>query len=668
MKLQEFLRARHLDGLSLPDWEQRHERLYYPVYRFDGSRIEDLLRFRSLDPQAEQRFGWSKAGNTPRMFWYHDAQARRHAIDSSGVLYLTSGETDCLTLVAAGIHNVVAFFGESTAFTLAELRGNGTARGLVDLGVRHIIHILDNDAAGARASVHQYATISEAGLQYTALAPSERFKDLNEAWVHHRNAPALLEDLHPTRFHLTADPTPARGGYDFPKLNREITTLLKQHHGLGDGRRARCRCPIHHGDHLNAVWNEDTGTLTCFSQCGQTYHTLDLIRLANWGIDVDSPTYRLPLANADSKHPTLPDVAPPTPIVPSWNYISQAEAAYAHLASMDPGGNPRQFIINPFKSLHALKGNIYLLARRKMTAIIAPTGGGKTTFIESLARKLLAQGEDVAFFGYEWSPEEYINRELVRQLDVPLEDIIRHQVWVYEEWARNHQTVTSNHGTPLSPQQLEKYVRVIADLTSPNRAQIYYFDKPELPPEQTEAQLNQLLETDTLRNTRGDLRAYIVQTITLVKSLRARGRKISVLFYDYLQLLTTAGRDPFQSVQDTTAILKTLALVLDVHIIVTSQAKKSAIENVRGDNLTTVDDHGVVNKLDMTAGEYMSPHAFNAVLGVVGAYRDGEFLGYVAIQALKNNTGIANGMPVYLYANFQRLTIYDKIYPLKTDA
>jgi ribosomal protein S24E len=42
-------------------------------------------------------------------------------------------------------------------------------------------------------------------------------------------------------------------------------------------------------------------------------------------------------------------------------------------------------------------------------------------------------------------------------------------------------------------------------------------------------------------------------------------------------------------------------------------------------------------------------------------------LGYVAVQCLKNNTGIAGGKEatVHLYANFERLTVYDKEYPLK---
>jgi len=686
--LQTFLDRRHLNTLNLTEmgWHESNGKIWYPVYDFKGMPIhtmpdnQPIMRFRALDPTAKPRFGWSRKNASARMFWYPNFQARWDAIQSTGILHLASGETDLLTLIAAGVHNAVALFGETNRFTSADLAK------LSELGVRHIVHIIDNDPTGAESSVRQYPIITAAGLEYTAYAPSERFKDLNEQWCNNPDPQALFDNLRPTRFHLTAHAQPQSSKlYDLPKLNAQITAILEQSYKVPHAPAHRYRCPVHNGEDANASWNPETGTLHCFSRCG-THHTLDIIKQAGWNIDLESGENRLPLdatppTASQPIRPTMPPL-PSVPPPPAWEYIPRSQAALANFATMTVGNTNSPLILNPFKTLWGFKGGGYIFGRRKLTGIIAPTGGGKTTFAESIARKLLEAGEDVAFFGFEWSPEEYLIRELVRQMDVPMVDIINHQLWVQEcnEWLRTNVGLTEDdyinfverhprgkYGKRLSAAHLEKYMLVIAALADETRPQIWYFDRPTISPEQSEQELNRLLEVDTLRNTKGELRAYIVQSMALVRRLRAQGRKITVLFYDYLQLLTVAGRDPFNNVQETTAILKSLAMVLDVHIVVTSQAKKSDTEAIRGEDFTTINANGTVKALDITSGEYMSPTAFNLVLGVVGAYEAGRFLGYVAVQCLKNNTGIAGGKDatVHLYANFERLTVYDKEYPLK---
>lgn len=656
--VHEFFTKRNLTLAGLETvWKQEGDRLIYPLFDYRGNIIPNVQRFRCTSANPSQRFGWIKPPDTkvPRLFWHPNAQARMEAIDSTHTLYLCSGETDALTLYCNGYANVTAYFGESNTPTPEEITAFRDS-----LKITALIHILDNDTAGAKSSQSVFNALKGSGIAYTAYSPLESFKDINEQWVKEKK-------ITPMRSVSYAQAETKLGGYDFAKLNAEITRILRASYKLDTASRGRCACPVHVGDSpTNAHWNEQTGTLTCFSQCATTYHTIDLIQQAGWNIDTNAYRLEIPIEYTKPTPPSAPSQPTPTPPPPqpTWGYISQAQAALSHFETMQPSAIPAEVILNPITTLHPFGGNALMLQPRKLTAIIGGTGMGKTTAVESLfILPLIRNGYEVLMMGYEWSPEQYISRHAVRMLDIPLDAIQMHQLWAYEQALRNNGQPATKRGIPLNPDKLSAYTALIAEMSARTQGQVWYYDELQDTNDYSEQQLQAILDIATLRDLNGELRAYVIQTIDLVTRLRAEGKRIGVIVYDYIQLLTLDDRDPYNAVKKTVNLLKILATRLNVHIIVTSQAKKGDTEDITGDTFTTVNDDGTVKRLKSGSGEYLPGHAFNLILSVVPAFMDGDSLGYAQLEVHKNNTGKANGT-VLIVSDLPRLMLYDRPYQI----
>lgn len=662
LTLTEFINSRRLENAGIQDhWRQEGDRIIYPLFDYRGHIIPNVERFRCTAPNPTQRFGWIKASTTksPRLYWHPNAQARHAAIEQTRTLYLTSGETDALTLYANGYANVTAFFGESNTPKPDEITAFRD-----NLKINKIIHILDNDSAGARASQSVFKALEGSGIGYEALRPLETFKDANEQWV----KTGTIAELRPANYN-TPQVSTKLGGYDFTRLNAEITQILRAHHKLDTAHRNRCACPVHGGDNAsNAEWNEEFGTLNCFSQCGKVYHTIDLIQQAGWNIDLNAYRHVIPIeytppqAQLQAPQPQQPPT-PPAPIQ-KWGYISQAEASLLHFDTMQPSAIPAEVIMNPVTTLHKFGGNALMLMPRKLTAIVSGTGMAKTTAVESLfILPLIAQGYEVLMMGYEWSPSQYISRHVVRMLNISFDQITMHQMWAYEQALRNSGQTATNRGVPLPPDKLSQYTELIAQMSARTQGQVWYYDELQDTSDYSAEELQVILDIATLRNLNGELRAYVIQTIDLVTRLRAEGKRIGIIVYDYIQLLTLETRDPYEGVKKTVNLLKILATRLNVHIVITSQAKKADTEEVVGESFTTVNDDGTVKRFKAGSGEYLPGHAFNLILSVVPAFMDGEPLGYAQLEVHKNNTGKPNGTAL-IVADLPRLMLYDRTYQI----
>ena len=662
MSITDFLKSRRLESIGLESvWQIKGDKIVYPLFRWDGSIIPNVQRYRSLKSDSDSRFGWwhPEGVATPRFYWHPNHEQRKAVIEQTKTLYLCSGETDANTLIACGLYNVTAFFGEGNRFKDDELTW------FKRLGVQKIVHILDNDLTASTASYEQKRVIASAGIAYEALSPSEKYKDLNEQWV--SIAPSTdLSGLLRKSTHHEVTPTRTLGGYDFDRINPLITQALASSWGLGSKKKDRCQCPIHRGDNaMNAQWSERTGVLTCHSQCNSSYNSIQLAEALN----INTDEYRKPAdkSTTSSTHSkTAPMPTPKLPAVehePSWGYVSQSQAAGMHFETMCPTGLPDEIIVNPATVLHQFGGGGLILEPGKVTLLTGMTGMGKTTTVESLfALPLADQGYEVLMMGIEWTAQQYIDRYVVKTLGISFVDLKLHQLWAVENARRQRGLPTTSKGKCLDPGSLSRYIALVNDLVNRKAGRVWYYDELKTQREEDEAELHNLLDVSTLQDVDGEIKGFVIQTIQLIRKLREEGKRVGVVVFDYIQLMTVPDRDAFTAVKKTMTLLKMLAIKLGIHVIVTAQAKKADTEAVQGTNMTTVNEDMTVKHLHSGSAEYVPPHVVNFSISVVPAFVDGKSLNYAMLEVHKNSTGMLGS--ILVKTNLSRFIVADAIHEL----
>jgi hypothetical protein len=120
------------------------------------------------------------------------------------------------------------------------------------------------------------------------------------------------------------------------------------------------------------------------------------------------------------------------PVLSRQQLAKQAEGQLVAPAIHVP---PGQIVVTPFKSLHQYGGLAYLLQPGKMTMVLAPSGGGKTSWMETWQDILNQRGIDTLFFSPEWSPLELQHRTIQRysKVGVTTQDIELHLLYEQEK-------------------------------------------------------------------------------------------------------------------------------------------------------------------------------------------------------------------------------------------
>ena len=140
-------------------WQPDKRGWTYPVY--DRAGVVIARRWKAYDSAAKPKYLWLD-GTKAQV--YHVGAGLRDAItDAGGVLYIANGEPAVLTFHAAGLFNVLSFFGES-------ILPNTVADDLLALDVQIVRYYPDQDQAGQRAALKLRAALQGSGITFDCRA------------------------------------------------------------------------------------------------------------------------------------------------------------------------------------------------------------------------------------------------------------------------------------------------------------------------------------------------------------------------------------------------------------------------------------------------------------------------------------------------------------------
>ena len=169
----------------------------YPILDFEGCEI--ARRWKAYDSSAKPKYQWLDGTKAQ---YYHVGAGLWQAIEvADGVLYIANGEPAVLTLHAAGLFNVLSFFGELNL-------PDSLITDLIALGVRTVRYYPDKDPAGQGAATKLRDALQGSGITFDCRElpkelPSKA--DTNDLW--------RLLGFDAVAFQAALDAAPR---YDFP--------------------------------------------------------------------------------------------------------------------------------------------------------------------------------------------------------------------------------------------------------------------------------------------------------------------------------------------------------------------------------------------------------------------------------------------------------------------
>ncbi len=283
-------------------------------------------RWKALDGQ-KPKYVW--LGGKPDACRYYTpfglAHLRAAVAANEGALYIANGEPAVIAYHAAGVPNVLSWFGEANV--PADLPAF-----LTDLGVRRLYYPADKDAAGVKSARKVRAALTHSALDFHPLRWGDSLPDhadANDLWMQvnfdpaaFRSALANLDALIlPAEVELPKAPRPI---FDPVSAARDRQDAIDQILRLLDMKGSRkpnakgwitsLHCPFHDDHNPSASFNVESGTLTCHGSCGHNYTLAEVC--ARFGIawERERPPERRAV-----EHPTAAPIEQPMPTgAPSW--------------------------------------------------------------------------------------------------------------------------------------------------------------------------------------------------------------------------------------------------------------------------------------------------------------------------------------------------------------
>lgn len=638
----------------------------YPTYSLDGVAAR---RWKNADSAGSPKYGWAKGEKQEGHGFYLLPGLREAIAAAGGLAYWTSGEPDTWTLHAASQTRTTPFpalsaFGEGNE--LLRLRQYTEA-----LGIRTLRAFPDLDLKGFSAAHKLRAVCAELGLPLELLklpGPFDSKEDLNKLWVALRFDPALFwDDLERCaqvgevdwKFYeldkpieLPAPPAAAPapngskpgGEIDWPAEQREWVERIVAALGSPDkheGGIARWHCPLPGHADAHPSFRVDRTSDLPRPRCSCDIHNHEdawdqvarAVGIETW----DEVKGRLARAHKPERAVDLRSVpgmevrqaeAQPAPVDDFETYfVSRSQALKTYVDEINGDSIPEvEPLVFPMNLLHQAGGNAHIVLPGKIVGIACWSGGGKTAIVETLYEAENKRGGEVV----SWQPEqtdekgvELAGRSVQRSGGVDLEQKALNDLWNIEaamgipEWQR--------HGARLGDATISQAIKM-ASTISKWPAETHYIIKPDASAEW--------------------LCRAMAHKIT---SLRAAGKKVRMVVFDYAQLLWLEEDNEQQRIWLETAVGKIKAFALEQRVVpfITVQMRKDDAEHAKGSG-----------KVSANMMQWLTDQKFNLLLLLQHIYEDGERTERAKITVAKNNMG-REGIVLETQTELARLTWMD---------
>lgn len=317
----------------------------------------------------------------------------------------------------------------------------------------------------------------------------------------------------------------------------------------------------------------------------------------------------------------------PAPAAPVFNIMDcivsskQALDRYKDRLSAETAPEIEPVVI-PFTVLHQFGGYARVIMPGKMIGLAGRTGGGKTTFVDSIVDMFRQNGVDALVYSPEWSSDESADRMGQRYGGPTMEEMYLWQVWKAESAAG----VDAGTGIYLPSSKVNSGIAA-ADQVAHWPGEAFYIDRARI-------SLNELLDGIEVA----------------VKNLREKGRNVRLLVIDYAQMLKVSARDErARTLNDAISLIKDLCIDLKLVGLVVSQVnKQDSRDNSNGGKL-----------LDENSAQFLRFDEFNLAMTLNMEFDEQQKpTGKGTINVIKNSIGRKGAVKVFM--NLSRGAWLDK--------
>lgn len=614
------------DWYSTPGWS-------FPLHQANGQKWilpeaagpaagREALRWKALDSTHHPKYLWGYPDQKKddghlrqpvgcQYYWLPGGDIKAQVEEAWGALYLACGEPDLLTVAAAGRRNVTSFFGEGSI-------PESAPESFRKLGVTRLIYYPDNDNTGWDDAQKLYQVFRGSGIDVEAYAlPAEHdgraVNDLNDLWVACRfDAVAFWNVLSEARsLAFLADDPPE----DLPQDdNREA---WERYHGAievalgatwsrtqkGWSKPMACIFAAHDNDDRSpsAGYHREKHKFRCF-KCSQSWKGDEVAdRL---GIARPAP----PTPSSLKIQPAQPFLAAGRPSVasaPPLITIHTSDESLTRYKERLRGIGNIEPVPFPFKGLNHLGGFCRVIPLGKIIGILGVSGGGKTSFIETLTDAWRRMGYHILWWGPEWTWEEMSDRAVQRYGGLSMVEMMNFELWQVEH--AHNIPLDDRLGEYVSEALVTKSEGICDDIMAwPGKA--HYLDRMEVSlPELLDAAQTRLDELDKV------------------------GQKPKIAAFDYIQLSEITGaRSDGERIPRAISKIKGFCTDNRVVGLVGTQARKEDSEEAREEG----------KLLSAEAAQYFRDDKTNLFITLNPDYDDqGNMTGEGWINVVKNSGG-----------------------------
>ena len=281
-----------LDTALHAGWQSSNNGWDYPIHNLDGQIV--TRRWKAYPDTNSQKYRWlpNKPAGADYYFGVLITVLQAAIANANSTLYIANGEPAVLTFIAAGLLNVLSWFGETSI-------PKNLVETLEFLQIKKIIYIPDNDDAGLNSARKLQKLLAPTDIELILLDWGDHVDhkgDANDLWIqvnfnpqHFQDVVGSLQPLTPPVeaprntinevFRPSSPLITSTDDYD-QAVQNTIQALMRtldvdSFKGNGWSKNFQCVLPNHKDRRPSAGIHQESGVYKCFA-CGITLSPRDL--------------------------------------------------------------------------------------------------------------------------------------------------------------------------------------------------------------------------------------------------------------------------------------------------------------------------------------------------------------------------------------------------------